>query len=51
MLLNKNVRAVLMDANMSVKPIEIVVTCRRGFQSKGTSHDSFKSTQIKLFMA
>lgn len=36
---------------VSVKPIETVVTRWRGFQPKGTSHDSFKSTQIKLFMA
>lgn len=36
---------------LSVKPIETVVTRWRGFQAEGTSHDSFKSTQIKLFMA
>lgn len=36
---------------VSVKPIETVVTRWRGFQPEGTSHDSFKSTQIKLFMA
>ena len=36
---------------VSVKPIETGVTRWRGFQPKGTSHDSFKSTQIKLFMA
>lgn len=36
---------------VTVTPIETVVTRWRGFQPEGTSHDSFKSTQIKLFMA
>ena len=36
---------------LSVTPTETVVTHWRGFQPEGTSHDSFKSTQIKLFMA